>query len=75
MKKLTIREARQSLSHLDTLLKTEDEVLITRRGLVIARVHAAEPRRNMPSHADLRGKMPRVRFSSAELLRDERDAR
>jgi antitoxin (DNA-binding transcriptional repressor) of toxin-antitoxin stability system len=75
MKKLTIREARQSLTHLDTLLKTEDEIVITRRGQVIARVHAAEPRRNMPSHADLRGKMPRVRISSADLLRDERDAR
>jgi hypothetical protein len=42
---------------------------------VIARVHAAEPRRDMPSHADLRGKMSRVRISSADLLRDERDAR
>jgi len=75
MKKLTIREARQSLTHLDTLLKTEDEVVITRRGQVIARVHAAEPRRNMPSHADLRGKMPRVPVPSADLLREERDAR
>lgn len=75
MKKLTIREARQSLTHLDSLLKTEDELVITRRGRVIARVHSAEPRRKMPSHADLRDKMPRVRLSSAELLRDERDAR
>jgi antitoxin (DNA-binding transcriptional repressor) of toxin-antitoxin stability system len=75
MKKLTIREARQSLTHLDSLLKTEEEVLITRRGRTIARVHSAEPTRKMPSHADLRDKMPRVRISSADLLRDERDAR
>ena len=43
MKKLTIREARQSLTHLDRLLETEDEVVITRRGRVIARVQSAEP--------------------------------
>jgi hypothetical protein len=30
MKKLTIREIRQSLSHLDRLLETEGEVMVTR---------------------------------------------
>lgn len=75
MKKLTIREARQSLTHLDRILETEAEVVITRRGRVIARVHPAEPNRAMPSHVDLRAKMPRVRISSADLLREERDAR
>ena len=75
MKKLTIREARQSLTHLDRLLETEAEVVITRRGRVIARVHPAEPKRAMPSHGDLRAGMPRLRISSADLLREERDAR
>jgi antitoxin (DNA-binding transcriptional repressor) of toxin-antitoxin stability system len=75
MKELTIREARQSLTHLDRLLETEGEVVITRRGRVIARVQPSEPKRSMPSHADLRAKMPRLTISSAELLRDERDAR
>ena len=75
MKKLTIREARQSLTHLDRLLETEAEVVITRRGRVIARVHPAEPNRAMPSHGDLRARMPRARISSTDLLREERDAR
>ena len=75
MKKLTIREARQSLTHLDRILETEAEVVITRRGRVIARVHPAEPNRTMPSHRDLRAKMQPVRLSSAALLREERDAR
>ena len=75
MKKLTIREARQSLTHLDRLLETESEVVITRRGRVIARVHPAEPARTKPSHRDLRAKMPRVRVPSTDLLREERDSR
>mgnify|MGYP003429185328 CR=1 FL=1 len=70
MKKLTIREARQSLTHLDRILETEAEVVITRRGRVIARVHPAEPTRTMPTHGDLRASI-----SSAALLREERDAR
>jgi len=75
MKKLSIREARQSLTHLDALLKIEGEVLITRHGRVIARVQSAEPSRKMPSHADLRGMMPPLRIPSEELLREDRDAR
>ena len=38
MKKLTVREARQSLSHLERLIITEREVTITHRGKAIARV-------------------------------------
>jgi len=38
MKKLTVREARQSLSHLDQLPAIEGEVTITRRGDPIAKV-------------------------------------
>jgi len=75
VKKLSIREARQSLTHLDRMLETEAELVITRRGRVIARVHTAEPTRTMPSHGDLRAGMPRVRISSVELLREDRDGR
>ncbi len=38
MKKLTIRETRQALSHLDRLLSGESEVTITRHGEAIARL-------------------------------------
>lgn len=75
MKKLTIRKAREALSHLDDLLGREGEVTITRRGRPVARLLPIEGRRPVPSHEDLRRQMPRVRRPSASLIREERDAR
>ncbi len=75
MKKLTIRETRQALSHLDRLLAAEGEVTITRRGEAIARVVALGKKRTIPSHRDLREKMPRMRRGSEKLIREDRDAR
>lgn len=75
MKKLTIREARQSLSHLDRLLAVEGEVMITRRGKAIARVVQIGPKRPIPSHRDLREGMRRLRKGSEKIIREDRDAR
>ena len=75
MKKLTIRETRQALSHLDRLLSAEGEVTITRRGEAIARIVALSKKRTIPSHRDLREKMPRMRRGSEKLIREDRDAR
>jgi len=60
MKKLTIREVRQSLSHLDQLLAIEEEITITRRGEPIAKVVQVGRRRPIPSHRDLRNGMKRM---------------
>lgn len=59
MKKLTIREARQALSHLERLLGTEGEVTITRRGEPIARVTPITRKLAIPSHKNLRSKRNR----------------
>ena len=75
MKKLTIREARQSLSHLDRLLTAEGEVTITRRGEAIARVTPINRKSAMPSHKELRGKMPRLLKGSQVLVRKDRVGR
>jgi len=75
MKKLTIREARQSLSHLERLLATEGEVTITRRGKPIARVMPITRNLAIPSHKNLRTKMPRMRKGSEVLIRQDRDGR
>lgn len=75
MKQLSIRDARQSLTHLEEILEKEGELLITRRGAVIARVAPATRRRAIPSHEDLRAQMPRLRPDSARLVRADRDAR
>lgn len=75
MKKLTIREARQSLSHLERLLMAEGEVTITRRGQAIARVMPINRKVAIPSHKNLREKMPRLRKGSERIIREERDGR
>jgi antitoxin (DNA-binding transcriptional repressor) of toxin-antitoxin stability system len=75
MKKLNIRQARQVLSHLDQLLAAEGEVTITRRGQAIARVLQIGRKRPIPSHRDLREKMPLMRKGSEKLIRADRDAR
>jgi len=76
MKKLTIRQTRQALSHLDQLLEAEGEVMITRRGAPIARlIQIDNKKRPIPSHKDLRDSMPRMRRSSEQLIREDRDAR
>ncbi|OGW52295.1 MAG: hypothetical protein A2Y81_04325 [Nitrospirae bacterium RBG_13_43_8] len=75
MKKLSIREARQSLSHLDRLLAVEEEVMITRRGDPIAKVVQVGRKRPIPSHRDLRDGMKRMHKGSETVLRKDRDER
>ena len=75
MKELSIREARQALSHLDRLLEKEGEVVLTRRGKVIARVVGFDQVRPIPSHKSLRRKMALLRKGSERLVREDRDAR
>ena len=75
MKKLTIRETREALPRLDALLEREGELTITRRGKAIARVLHVGGKRVIPSHAALRGSMPRMGTGSDRLVREDRDAR
>jgi len=75
MKKLSIREARQSLSHLDRLLEIEGEVTITRRGEAIARLTQINKKRSIPSHRDLRKRMPLMRKGSEKVVREDRNLR
>jgi antitoxin (DNA-binding transcriptional repressor) of toxin-antitoxin stability system len=75
MKKLSIREARQSLSHLDRLLAVEEEVMITRRGDPIAKVVQVGRKRPIPSHRDLRDGMKRIHKGSEAILRKDRNER
>ncbi|MCJ7703903.1 MAG: hypothetical protein MUO28_00045 [Desulfobacterales bacterium] len=75
MKKLTIREARKSLTHLDHLLEVEGEVMVTRRGEPIAHLVQAGKKRPIPSHRDLREGMPRMQKRSEKLVREDRNGR
>jgi antitoxin (DNA-binding transcriptional repressor) of toxin-antitoxin stability system len=74
MKELSIREMRAALGHLDELLDREGEIILTRRGKKVARLVPITAKRQLPSHRDLRRRMPVLR-SSTELVRAERDER
>ena len=75
MKKLSIREVRKELAQLDQLVLREGEVVVTRRGQPIARLLPLRSKRRMPSHADLRASMLRLKKSSEKHVRAERDER
>ena len=49
MKTLTIREAREGLSHPDQMFADADEVLVVCRGEPVARILPVEPRRRIRS--------------------------
>lgn len=75
MKKLSIREVRKELAQLDELVLREGEVVVTRRGRPIARVLPLRSKKRMPSHADLRASMPRLKKGSEKHVCAERDER
>jgi len=75
MKKLSIREVRKELAQLDELMSRESEVVVTRRGQPIARLLPLRSAKRMPSHAELRTSMPRLKKSSAKHVRAERNER
>lgn len=75
MRTLTVREMRAALPDLERLLESEGELLVTRRGKAVARILPAVKRGGMPTHADLRAKMPRVEVGSEVLIRQDRDER
>jgi len=75
MKNLSIREVRKELAQLDELVLREGEVVITRRGQPIARLLPLRSKRRMPSHADLRASMSRLKKGSEKHIRTERDER
>lgn len=75
MKELTIREFRASIGHLDEIAEEEGEITITKHGKPILRVLPIHSKQERPLHEDLRKKMPRLKVSSAQCLREDRDDR
>lgn len=74
MRKLSVREVRAALPHLERVLREQGELVITKRGRPIARVLPIAAAA-MPSHADFRATMPRVRVGSEHYVRADRDER
>jgi prevent-host-death family protein len=74
MSTVTLTEAKTHISHLLNRVEAGEEVIITRRGLPIARITPVEkPKQAVKCLAEFRSRMPRWRKSSAELLREMRD--
>jgi prevent-host-death family protein len=75
MREFSIREMRENLGSLDRLVQTEGELIVTRRGIPIARVLPVKGSHPKPSHAELRSAMPKLKTPSETLVRDDRDRR
>lgn len=75
MRELNIREMREKLGSLDQLVKSEGEIIVTRRGVPIARLLPISGSQTRPSHSELRAKTQRLSMPSQTLVRNDRDAR
>jgi antitoxin (DNA-binding transcriptional repressor) of toxin-antitoxin stability system len=76
MKTLTVREAREGLSHPDQMFADADEVLVVKHGEPVARILPVEPRKKaFRSLAAFRATMPFQDVPSEVLIREDRDER
>ena len=75
MKTLTIREAREGLSHPEQMFADNDEVLVVCRGEPVARILPVAPKHKVRSMATFRATMHFQETPSEVLIREDRDAR
>ena len=75
MKELTIREAREGLSHPEAMFADAEEILVVRRGEPVARILPVTPKRAVRSLAAFRATMPFQEVPSEVSIREDRDAR
>lgn len=76
MKRVGIREARQTLPQLVDAAQAGEEIVITRQGRPVAKiVPAPKIARALPSLREFRARVGADGTASARLLREERNAR
>ena len=75
MKTLTIREAREGLSHPEQMFADNDEVLVVCRGEPIARILPAKPKMRVRSLAAFRARQTMQTVTSEEIVREDRSDR
>jgi antitoxin (DNA-binding transcriptional repressor) of toxin-antitoxin stability system len=75
MQTLSIREVRGALGHLDKLLSTTNEIIVTKHGEAIARIIPMKEKHIRPTHEELHSLTKKLVVPSEKLLRDERDER
>ncbi len=75
MKELTIREAREGLSHPEAMFADAEEILVVRRGEPVARILPVAPKRPVRSLAAFRATQPMQTVPSEDILAEEREDR
>ncbi|AAZ96848.1 prevent-host-death protein [Thiobacillus denitrificans ATCC 25259] len=75
MKTLTIREAREGLSHPDQMFADSDEVLVVKHGEPVARILPVEPKRRVRSLRAFLESQPMQTVPSEDILAEEREDR
>ncbi len=71
MKTLTIREAREGLSHPDQMFADDDEGLVVCRGEPVARIVPVKPKLKVRSLTAFRATMPFQETPSESLIRKD----
>ncbi len=75
MQKLSIREMRNQLGKLDSIISKERELIITKHNKPVARVLPIKEKKERPSHKALRDALPYQEIGSEVLQREEREER
>jgi antitoxin (DNA-binding transcriptional repressor) of toxin-antitoxin stability system len=75
MKTMTIREAREGLSHPDQMFADSDEVLVVCRGEPVTRILPVEPKRRVRSLRAFLESQPMQTVPSEDILAEEREDR
>ena len=75
MKTLTIREAREGLSHPEQMFANNDEILVVCRGEPVARILPVRPKMRVRSLAAFRARQPMQTVPSEEIVGEDRSDR
>jgi antitoxin (DNA-binding transcriptional repressor) of toxin-antitoxin stability system len=75
MKTLTIREAREGLSHPDKMFANNEEILVVCRGEPVARILPAKPKMRVRSLAAFRARQPMQTIPNEEIVGEDRAER
>lgn len=75
MKTLTIREAREGLSHPEQMFADNEEILVVCRGEPVARILPAKPKMRVRSLAAFRSRQPMQTVPSEEIVSEDRSER
>jgi len=75
MRTITIREAREGLSHPELLFADNDEVIVTRRGEPVARILPIKPQQRLRSLKEFLASQPMQTVPSEVLIAADREDR